>query len=99
MCSKGIKVMAFTRCGSDERGATRRSAMTTFLRPTRREVLATGAAAIATSLLPRHDAAAAEPSSAGDPTGPGSVLGAPNLPPGFAKTFTSRYVNANDVRL
>jgi len=32
------------------------------------------------------------------PTGPGSVLGAPNLPAGFANTFTSRYVYANGVR-
>jgi pimeloyl-ACP methyl ester carboxylesterase len=33
------------------------------------------------------------------PEGPGSVSGAPNLPAGFADTFTSRYVDAGDVRL
>ena len=73
--------------------------MSTFRRPTRREVLATGAAAIATSLLPRQRATAAEAASGGVPTGPGSVLGAPNLPAGFANTFASRYVDANGVRL
>src|SRR5262245_39040383 len=71
--------------------------MPTFLRPTRREVLATGAAAIVTSLLPRQRAAAAEASAV--PTGLGSVLGAPNLPGGFANTFASRYVDANGLRL
>ena len=33
------------------------------------------------------------------PEGPGSVSGAPNLPAGFAGTFTSRYVDAGEVRL
>src|SRR5436309_13459759 len=33
------------------------------------------------------------------PQGPGSVSGAPNLPAGFTGTFTSRYVDAGDVRL
>ena len=33
------------------------------------------------------------------PAGPGSVSGAPKLPPGFADTFTSRYIDAGDVRL
>src|SRR5262245_32345599 len=33
------------------------------------------------------------------PAGPGSVLGAPDLPAGFSDTFTSRYVDAGDVRL
>ena len=33
------------------------------------------------------------------PEGPGSVSGAPNLPEGFADTFTSRYVDTGDVRL
>ena len=37
--------------------------------------------------------------SASIPAGPGSVSGAPNLPDGFAATFTSRYVDAGDVRL
>jgi pimeloyl-ACP methyl ester carboxylesterase len=38
-------------------------------------------------------------SSASTPEGPGSVSGAPNLPPGFTDTFTSRYVDTGDVRL
>jgi pimeloyl-ACP methyl ester carboxylesterase len=40
-------------------------------------------------------------SSAGLPTpeGPGSVSGAPNLPAGFAGTFTSQYVHTGEVRL
>jgi pimeloyl-ACP methyl ester carboxylesterase len=32
------------------------------------------------------------------PEGPGSVSGAPNLPPGFTDTFTSRYIDAGDLR-
>jgi pimeloyl-ACP methyl ester carboxylesterase len=37
--------------------------------------------------------------STSTPTGPGSVTGAPNLPDGFAETFTSHYVDTGDVRL
>src|ERR1700761_4416974 len=33
------------------------------------------------------------------PQGPGSVSNAPNLPAGFAGTFTSRYVDVGDLRL
>jgi pimeloyl-ACP methyl ester carboxylesterase len=33
------------------------------------------------------------------PEGPGSVSGAPNLPAGFADTFTSRYIHTGEVRL
>ena len=33
------------------------------------------------------------------PNGVGSASGAPNLPEGFTETFTSRYVQAGDVRL
>jgi hypothetical protein len=33
------------------------------------------------------------------PQGPGSVSGAPDLPDGFAGTFTSRYVDTGDLRL
>src|SRR5215467_4770204 len=33
------------------------------------------------------------------PEGPGSAGGAPDLPEGFASTFTSRYVDAGEVRL
>ena len=32
------------------------------------------------------------------PEGPGSVSGAPNLPAGFAGTFTSRYIDTGDLR-
>jgi pimeloyl-ACP methyl ester carboxylesterase len=32
------------------------------------------------------------------PEGPGSVSGAPNLPPGFADTFTSRYIDTGGLR-
>jgi pimeloyl-ACP methyl ester carboxylesterase len=38
-------------------------------------------------------------SSSPTPEGPGSVSGAPNLPAGFTGTFTSRYVDAGEVRL
>src|SRR4029077_12972054 len=38
-------------------------------------------------------------SAAAIPEGPGSVSGAPNLPAGFTDTFTSRYIDAGDVRL
>jgi hypothetical protein len=39
-------------------------------------------------------------SSTGLPTpeGPGSVSGAPHLPPGFTETFSSRYIDTGDVR-
>ena len=33
------------------------------------------------------------------PEGPGSVSGAPHLPPGFTGTFTSRYVDTGELRL
>jgi pimeloyl-ACP methyl ester carboxylesterase len=33
------------------------------------------------------------------PEGPGSVSGAPNLPEGFADTFTSRFVDVGELRL
>jgi pimeloyl-ACP methyl ester carboxylesterase len=38
-------------------------------------------------------------STASIPEGLGSVSGAPNLPEGFAETFTSRFVDVGDVRL
>ena len=38
-------------------------------------------------------------SNSDTPQGPGSVAGAPNLPDGFADTFTSRFVTVGDVRL
>ena len=37
--------------------------------------------------------------SSSTPEGPGSVSGAPNLPPGFADTFSSRYVDTGALRL
>ena len=37
--------------------------------------------------------------SSPSPEAPGSVSGAPNLPAGFAGTFTSRYVDTGEVRL
>ena len=38
-------------------------------------------------------------SSSPTPQGPGSVSGAPGLPAGFTDTFTSRYVDAGELRL
>jgi pimeloyl-ACP methyl ester carboxylesterase len=38
------------------------------------------------------------PTGSANPEGPGSVSGAPNLPEGFAGTFTSRYVDTGDLR-
>ena len=40
--------------------------------------------------------ASAPPST---PDGPGSVSGAPNLPEGFTDTFSSRFIDANGLRL
>jgi len=37
--------------------------------------------------------------SSSTPEGPGSVSGAPNLPAGFAGTFTSRYIDTGELRL
>jgi pimeloyl-ACP methyl ester carboxylesterase len=41
----------------------------------------------------------AAPASSSTPTGLGSVSGAPNLPPGFTDTFSSRYVDIGGLRL
>src|SRR6476646_11815605 len=38
-------------------------------------------------------------SSSPIPQGPGSVSGAPGLPAGFGDTYSSRYVDAGDLRL
>src|SRR5215470_2604246 len=65
----------------------------------RRDVLTASAAVSAVGLLPTQLAAARDSSSARVPRGPGSASGAPYLPEGFAKTFTSRYVDANGLRL
>jgi pimeloyl-ACP methyl ester carboxylesterase len=76
--------------------------MSAFFRPTRREAVAVAAAAIGSTLLRGIRVSASEATEAATndvPTGAGSVLGAPHLPAGFSKTFTSRYVDANGVRL
>ena len=59
-------------------------------------VVAAAAAASVGSVLVQPAATSA---GAPTPTGPGSVSGAPNLPPGFTKTFKSRYVDANGLRM
>ena len=70
----------------------------------RRALLGAAAAAAGTAALAPLDALAAHPAyAAGDhqshtPSGPGSVSGAPRLPAGFRKTFTSRFVHANGLR-
>ena len=73
--------------------------MSAFGTTTRREVLAAAAAAIVPVVLHGHRAMALDSSATDVPIGPGSVLGAPHLPPGFGTTFVSRYVDANGVRL
>ena len=70
-------------------------------RSPRRALIGAAAAALVISGvlvigLVRPGAAPASPST---PTGPGSVAGAPNLPPGFTDTFTDRYVDVGGVRL
>lgn len=72
--------------------------MSTSSRLTRRDLLAASAAATAAGLLSRQADAGTSTSST-VPEGPGSVSGAPNLPRGFTRTFRSRYVEANGVRL
>ncbi len=68
---------------------------------TRRSLLATSAAALATLGLGRLFAT--DPAEAAayfeHPEGPGSVSGAPYLPQGFRDTFKSRFVEVNGVRL
>jgi hypothetical protein len=59
-------------------------------------VAAAAAVALVGSVLVQP---AAPSAGAPTPTGPGSVSGAPNLPPGFTKTFKSRYVDANGLRM
>jgi len=60
------------------------------------------AAASLAGVPPATGAAATSPRQAAHlstPAGPGSVSQAPHLPAGFTKTFTSRYVDAGQVRL
>ena len=67
----------------------------------RRTLLATFAAAAAAlalaSVVTPNAAEAADPMPT--PRGAGSVSGAPYLPAGFRDTFTSRYVDANGLRM
>jgi pimeloyl-ACP methyl ester carboxylesterase len=64
---------------------------------TRRTVVAASAAGLALAALgPASGATAAQLPT---PRGPGSASGAPYLPAGFRDTFTSRYVDANGLRM
>ncbi len=66
-----------------------------------RRVFIGGAAAVATAAT--LSGSLAQPAVASTrvstPGGPGSVSGAPHLPRGFTRTFTSRYVDTGEVRL
>jgi pimeloyl-ACP methyl ester carboxylesterase len=66
----------------------------------KRARIVAAAAIIAASGLAPHVALAQQPGSTrtGEPRGPGSVSGAPNLPAGFAKAFASKYVDVNGLR-
>ncbi|MFD9005062.1 alpha/beta fold hydrolase [Streptomyces sp. NPDC059582] len=76
----------------------------------RRSFLSTSAATMAAAtagslgLLPTQSAVAAETGphggrpGDGSANGPGSVSQAPHLPPGFTKTFSSRFVHAGGLR-
>ena len=71
--------------------------MPTIPKTTRRVILATVAAAMLSGVLPHHRVSVIA-SSDDVPASPGAVSGAPNLPAGFANTFTSGYVDANGLR-
>jgi alpha/beta hydrolase fold len=58
-------------------------------------VVAASALALTIALVQTPQAA----TSLATPKGPGTASRAPHLPKGFTDTFTSRYVNANGVRL
>ena len=70
----------------------------------RRAVLGAAAVAAGTAALAPLGGLGADPaygaaeSSSPTPSGAGSVSGAPRLPAGFRKTFSSRYVHANGLR-
>jgi hypothetical protein len=67
------------------------------MKPTR--ILAAAALVAASGLaLPMASAQQPGTTRTGQPRGPGSVSGAPDLPAGFAKTFASWYVDANGLR-
>jgi pimeloyl-ACP methyl ester carboxylesterase len=59
-------------------------------------VAAAAAALVGSVLLLQPTAASTRTPT---PKGPGSVSGAPNLPPGFTETFNSRYIDANGLRM
>jgi pimeloyl-ACP methyl ester carboxylesterase len=66
---------------------------------TRRDAFAAGAAASALALTVALVQTPQAATSLSMVKGAGSASGAPHLPKGFTDTFTSRYVNANGVRL
>src|SRR5690349_18950043 len=57
------------------------------------------AAALAIAMFATQAVAHAAERKPEAPQGPGSVAGAPNLPDGFTRTFTSRYIDIGGVRL
>lgn len=63
----------------------------------RRSFLAASAAALGTALLAPPTVSLSM--AANGPRGGGSVLGAPDLPPGFTHTFSSRYVDIGGLRM
>jgi pimeloyl-ACP methyl ester carboxylesterase len=76
------------------------TAMTPRERLTHRVAVRSGAIIFAAmALLALSSTSARQATRLPNPEGPGSVFQAPHLPPGFTKTFTSRYVNAGQVRL
>ncbi len=75
------------------------SSQTNFaFRPTRRSLLAALTAALGLALL-APSACSSAAIAADGPKGPGSVSGAPDLPQGFAQTFSSRFVDVHGLRL
>jgi pimeloyl-ACP methyl ester carboxylesterase len=49
-------------------------------------------------VVERRFLVSSSPERLSTPQGPGSVIGAPDLPAGFGDTFTSRYVDTGDLR-
>jgi pimeloyl-ACP methyl ester carboxylesterase len=60
---------------------------------------AAAAMAISVALLIGVARPGTEPAGQATLTGPGSVTGAPNLPPGFTDTFSDRFIDVGGVRL
>jgi pimeloyl-ACP methyl ester carboxylesterase len=65
----------------------------------RRGFLTGSATALGLALLATQIVAPATSATSSTPRGPGSASGAPNLPPSFADTFSSRFVDVGGVRL